>query len=187
MIEAETDIALGEGFAPAALAHRKLIGGAPAMIVVPALLFAGSLVLAWLISVALAASFPRWRMWTDLVNVAGLIVGIVLALRSIAHRQTRTFIAALRKIGSPPSLRTRYRFDDQGIETQSERASHRVPWSAALFVMPSKDYWLIQADTLTVIVPKRAFAGDAEEQAILDFARDHLDQAALARSDLEKR
>ena len=63
--------------------------------------------------------------------------------------------------------------------------SHRIAWQAVLFVVPGRDHWMVQADTLTLAVPKRAFADPAAEQAFLDLAKERMSEAARSRSVLK--
>jgi hypothetical protein len=111
-----------------------------------------------------------------------MTIGLLIGLRLYSRRHLTGFLGGLRQMGSPPLFPTRFRFGPDGIEIVNERVSHRVAWPAVLFVVPSREHWLLQADTLTLAVPRRAFADLAAEQSFLDLVQSHASEEARSRS-----
>jgi hypothetical protein len=182
-VEASADVELGEAFKPAAAAHARIYRGELKGTALLALLFIGGIVLGTAAGMAVSARYPQWGSWpTSILSIAGMTAGLVLGLRAYSRQHVGGFLAALRKMGSPARFPTRFRFTDEAIETVNERVSHRISWDAVLFVAPGPDHWLVQADTLTLAIPRRAFADPAAEQAFLDFAQARLSNAARSRS-----
>ena len=182
-IEAQADIKLGEAYKPAAEAHDRIYRAGIASIVVLALPFIGGIVLGTAAGMAVAMRFPQWGSWpTSILSLAGMVVGLGIGLRLYSRRHLTGFLGGLRKMGSPPLFPTQFRFGPDGIETVNERVSHRIAWPAVLFVVPSRDHWLLQADTLTLAIPRRAFADPAAEQAFLDLVQARISDEARSRS-----
>lgn len=182
MIEAQADVALGEAIRPSALAHSQVVKGGLALVVVPALVLAGAIVGSSLIGMVVARISPRLEGFAGLLWIAGALIGLTAALRIVARRQLDRYINGLRRLGSPPTFPTRFRFDDQGIGVDSSRHQYRAPWDSVLFVIPAPEHWLVQVDTMTLAVPRRAFADAAAEQAFVDLASERLEPGARNRS-----
>jgi hypothetical protein len=182
MIEAHANIALGEAIRPAALAHAKVSGGGWRLILAPALAFAGAMIAASLIGMILPLISLRLEGWVGPLWTGGALFGLILALRILSRKNIALYLNGLRKLGSPREFPTRFRFDERGMAIDSDRIHHRLPWSSVLFVIPAPEHWLVQADTMTFAVPRRAFMDGAAEQAFLDLVREHLSDAARARS-----
>jgi len=186
MIEAQADIALGEAIRPSALAHSKIYAGGFRLILLPALAFAGALVASTVIGMLLPLVSLRLEGVASLLWIAGGLLGVTVALRILQRQHLRGYLNGLRRLGSPDRFPTRFRFDEAGIAIDSSRHRYQVPWSSVLFVVAAPDHWLVQVDTLTLAVPRRAFAGAAAEQGFLDLAAAHLSPTAKARSVLRE-
>jgi hypothetical protein len=182
MIEAQANIALGEAMRPAALAQSKVYSGGLRLIFLPALAFAGGIIAATLVGMVLPLISLRLEAYNSLLWVAGALLGLTAALRILQRQQLRGYLNGLRKLGSPGTFPTRFRFDDQGIAVDGSRHRYQVPWSSVLFVIPAPKHWLIQIDTLTLAVPCRAFSDAASERAFVDLAAQCLGPEAKARS-----
>ena len=183
VVEANADVKLGEAFKPAAEAQARVYRGEIAGTVALALPFVGGVVVGTVAGMAVSIWYPQWGSWpTSILSLAGMTIGLFLGLRAYSRRHMGGFLAALREMGSPPLFPTRFRFTPEAIETENERVSHRIAWDAVLFVAPGRDHWLVQADTLTLAVPRRAFADPAAEQAFLDLAQARMAEAARSRS-----
>ena len=186
VVEAHADVKLGEAFKPAAEAQARIYRGEIAGTVALALPFVGGILAGTAAGMAVSAWFPQWGSWpTSVLSIAGMTIGLLFGLRAYFHRHSRGFLAALRKMGSPPLFPTSFRFGPEAIETENERVSHRIAWDAVLFIAPGREHWLVQADTLTIAVPRRAFADAAAEQAFLDIAEASLSEEARQRSVLK--
>jgi hypothetical protein len=185
-VEAKADIELGEAFKPAAAAHARIYRGTLSATLIFAALFVAGIVAGDIAGKEFVRWFPQWGDWPRAVlGVAWMVVGLLVGLQLYGHRQLSGFLAALRKMGSPAHFPTRFRFTPEGIETDNERVSHRISWNAVLFVAPGRDHWLVQADTLTLAIPHRAFADPAAEQAFLDLAEAQMSEPARNRSVLK--
>ena len=183
MIEAQADVMLGEAIQPAGLAQRRVYGGGWVALAAAAMLFAAIIVASSLLAGLLIPFLGP--LATNLIALLGMIVGGVAAVALYGRLHMRGFLDALRRAGTPSAVRTRFRFDEGGITVETERLSHSVPWSAVLFVMPSSNHWLLQVDTITLAVPRLAFAGKTDEQAFVDLAKANLPDGARDRSVFE--
>ena len=182
-VEAHADIELGEAYKPAADAQARIYRGELKGSALLALLFTGGLMFGTAAGMAISVYYPQLGSWaTSIFSLVGMTFGLFLGLRAYSRQHLGGFLAALRKMGSPPVFPTQFRFGPEAIETENERVSHRVAWDAVLFVVPSRDHWLVQADTLTLAVPRRAFADPATEQAFLDLAQARISAEARGRS-----
>jgi hypothetical protein len=182
-IEANADIALGEAFGPAALAHARVYRDEFSGTLIFGLIFAAGIIGGTMVGTALGAWFPQFRDWTtSILGLAGMVAGLFLGLRLYSRRHLTGFLAGLRKLGSPATLPTRFLFDAEGIRTENDRFAHRIAWPAVLFIIPGPDHWLVQVDTMTIAIPRRGFADAAAEQAFLDLARLRMSNEARERS-----
>jgi hypothetical protein len=182
-VEAHADVELGEAIRPAAEAHARIHRGELGATFALAVPFAGGIIAGTIAGMAVSLRFPQFGSWpTSILSVAGMFFGLVLGLRFYSRRHLTGFLAALRKLGSPATFPTSFRFDEDAISIDNERLSHRIAWPAVLLVVPSKDHWLLQVDTITIAVPRRAFADAAAEQAFIALAQVRLSEPARARS-----
>lgn len=182
MIEARADIELGEAIQPAAAAHARIYRGDFATILLAAIALAGGIIAATLVTLLLSRLEPRLNMISSVLWIFGAFLGLALALRIYARRHVRGFLGSLKRMGSPNSFPTRFTFDENGISVENERLSHRLAWPAVSFVMPTADHWLVQVDTLTIAIPRRAFSDLASEQDFLDLAAKQMRPEARGRS-----
>jgi hypothetical protein len=182
-IEGRADVKLGESYRPAAEAHDRIYRAGLASTILLALPFVGGIILGTAAGMAVSAFYPQWGSWpTSILSLAGMVVGLATGLRLYSRRQLTGFLDGLRKIGSPPLFPTQFRFGPDGIETVNSRVSHRIAWAAVLFVAPSRDHWLLQADALTLAVPRRAFTDATAEQAFLELVQASISDEARSRS-----
>ena len=182
MIEAEADVALGEAIRPAAEAHRHIYKGGFIPIILASLIFASASIVGMVLA---AAVTPVLGQWSGIVSMLGFVVGAILAIGFYSRVHLRGFLKGLRNLGSPESFPTRFRFDETGIEVDTDRVSHRVPWTAVQLFLPAAQHWLLQADTTTLAIPRRAFATAQDEQAFVELAKNSLTESARGRSAFE--
>ena len=177
MIEAQADIALGEAIRPAAEAHRRISGVGFGSLLAAATLFA-------VITVAgtfLAAWLHRYLgPLADLLSLVAFVAAAVAAVALYSRLALNGFLKGLKQIGSPDVFPTRFCFDEQRIAIETVRASHSLPWEAVQLVLASRQHWLVQADTTTFAIPKRAFSSSLNEQAFVILAKNRLSKDALA-------
>lgn len=179
MIEAEADIALGEAIRPAGEAQRRVYSGGPLNVLICAIVFAFFITVGGLGSSAL---YPAIGRTADFLSLLSVVIGGMVAIALYARLHMRGFLNALRKLGSPELSRSRFLFDEAGMAIETGRVSYRLPWSAVLFVASSRTHWLVQVDTTTFAIPRRAFAQLSDEQAFVDLAKRSISEAARARS-----
>ena len=181
MIEAQADVALGEAIRPAAEAHRRITRVGLVALAISATLFA-------VITVAgtsLAASLSRYLGdGANVVSLLAFVAAAVVAVAVYSRLALNGFPTGLKRIGSPDVLPTRFRFDDRGIAIDTDRVSYSLPWDAVQLMLPSWEHWLVQADTTTFAIPKRAFSSHVDEQTFVMLAKNRLTESALARSEL---
>jgi hypothetical protein len=182
MIEAQADIALGEAIRPAAEAHRRITRVGFGSLLAAATLFAvitvaGTFLAAWLHRYVGAGA--------DFLSLLAFVAAAVAAVALYSRLALSGFLKGLKQIGSPDVFPTRFRFDDQRIAVDTDRASHSLPWDAVQFVLASREHWLLQADTTTLAIPRRAFSSSTDEQAFVILAKKRLTEGALLRSEFE--
>jgi hypothetical protein len=195
MAEVSVEIGLGEGSRAASPAHLRLSGGAkrvlaPAMaglivgfVAAPML---GSIA-AWLIArFAGGAAFERiagtyWNAVT-LLQIVGAVVGWEMGEKLGLAQGFRRFLAAVAERGAPAAFPTRFRLADDGFHIDNGRLAHVAAWAAVLEVFEGPQHWLVQIDTVTVALPKRAFATREAERAFLRELASRMTPGARARS-----
>lgn len=182
MIEAEADIALGEAIRPAVEAYRRVYNGGWAAVIVASLIFATVSIAGTFVAVPLERNFGQW---SGILSILGFILGAVLAIGFYNRVQLGGFLKGLRRLGSPDFVTTRFRFDENGLEIDTDRVSYRLPWTAVQLFLPSPKHWLLQADTTTFAIPRRAFAQPEDEQAFVELAKSSLSEAVRERSVFE--
>lgn len=177
MIEAQADVVLGEAIRPAAEAHRHVYSGGWIPLFVAALIFAAASIAGMMLAAPL---MPALGEWSGILSILGFIIGAILAIRFYSSVQLGGFLRGLRKLGSPAALSTHL-----GIAIHTDRLSHNLPWTAVQLFLPSPKHWLLQADTITLAIPRRAFATSDDEQAFVKLAKGCLTEAARDRSVFE--
>ena len=182
MIEAQADVVLGEAIRPAAEAHRHVYSGGWIPIIVASLIFAGVSIVGTFLAAPLA---PALGQWSGILSILGFIVGAILAIGFYSRVQLGGFLKGLRRLGSPDVVSTCFRFDEAGFEIDTNRVSYRAPWTAVQLFLSAPKHWLLQADTTTFVIPRRAFAKPEDEQAFVELAKSRLPEAARNRSVFE--
>src|SRR5687767_1371777 len=179
IVEASADVALGEAIRPAAEASAQVYRGELAGTFFLALPFVGGIIAGSLAGMIVSWQFPQWGSWpTSVLSLLGMTLGLYYGLRLHSRRHLTGFLGGLRRMGSPETFPTRFRFDEAAIAIDSDRLSHRIAWPAVLFIVPAKDHWLVQVDTLTIAIPRRAFADGEAERAFLELAGTRMTEAA---------
>jgi hypothetical protein len=183
IVEASADVALGEAIRPAAEASARVYRGELAGTFILALPFVGGIIAGSMAGMVVSWQFPQWGSWpTSVLSLLGMTLGLYFGLRLYSRRHLTGFLAGLRRMGSPELFATRFRFDEQAIAIDNDRLSHRIAWPAVLFIVSSKDHWLVQVDTLTIAVPRRAFADATAEQGFLALALECMTDESRGRS-----
>lgn len=183
MLEAHVDVALGEAIKPAAAAHNRLAPAHWISGIWPGLGFAAGVILAWAVNYGLF----RAGLGSELANTAVwlicVIFGLLVGFQFAARRHLAAFLASLRRLGSPPTFLTRLRIDDEGLSADNNRLSIRASWPAIHFLVKTDDHWVAQADSMTIVIPRRAFAEPAAETAFIRAILERISPEARRRSD----
>lgn len=168
MIEATTDVVLGEGIRVAGEAQRRVYGGGIGLVLFCALTFGIVAALGPWIGLWLR---PMVGSWSDLVGLLFLIGAGIGSIMMYGTLHRRGFLRNLKRLGSPGTIATRFVFGESGISVETDRISHSLPWSAVQLIVRVPDYWLLQVDTTTLAIPRRAFANAADEQAFVELTK----------------
>ena len=182
MIEASTDVVLGEGIRVAGEAQRRVYGGGIGLVLLCALTFGIVAALGPWIGLWLR---PLIGSWSDLVGLLVLIGAGIGAIVMYGTLHRRGFLRSLKNLGSPETIATRFGFRDSGLSIDTERMSYNLPWSAVQLVVRVPDYWLLQVDTTTLAIPRRAFANADDEQAFVELMKNQIPEAVRGRSVFE--
>ena len=135
---------------------------------------------ALLASGAAAAPSSTGELLTGIGAIFGWALGLSHAQR--AHRQR--FLAAIRKRGAPPEAAVTFALADAGLNIDTQRIRYQIAYEAILEVIETASAWLLQADTTTIYLPKRAFGGDRmAEIAFIEQLLNRMNSDAQARSD----
>ena len=121
----------------------------------------------------------------DFISLLAFVAAAVAAIALYSRLALTGFLKGLKRIGSPDVLPTRFCFDDERIAIETTRVSYSLPWDSVQFVLASRQHWLVQADTTTFAIPRRAFSSSADEQAFVILAKSRLSRDAIARSEFD--
>ena len=124
----------------------------------------------WLVSVSV------------LIQLLATVAGFALAWNAATRRHAAKFLAGVKARGTPETLRFTYTIEPVALVVASDRISHRLAWHAILEVIQAPEHWLLQVDTLTIIVPRRAFADEQAERAFLRTVLERITPEARERS-----
>ena len=187
------EIRTGEAFEVIPVAQARMVGGQKFMAVYQFVgLFAGmvlSSILAQLLPFILRP-FGTEADWGDqwLVSLAiflellGTVLGYAIGWNLAVRRHAKKFLAGVKARGSPEALTFTYAIEPDGLAVSSERIAHRLPWAAILELIRAPEHWVVQVDTLSVILPRRAFADEAAERAFIGAVLDRMAPEARDRS-----
>jgi hypothetical protein len=182
------ELRLGQSIALAPIAQARMIGSQWFVLAYQiAGLLLGITLGTWLaFRVPIAMVVQDWLVPTYL-PVQGLIVlcGVIgwstgLSLAQWRHRAK--FLAGIKARGTPDSVRASYAVEDAGLRITTPRVDYSIAWDAILEIVPSPETWLIQVDTITYLLDKRAFADPQAERAFLAEVLQRIRQDVRERS-----
>ncbi len=115
-------------------------------------------------------------LYVDLYGLILAVVGLVLACMPLIRRYTH--IRAYRD-SKKYQGEIEVTFADEQIEVRSNDGESRLKWSVYSKMLDTKNFLLLYlSPRLFSIVPKKAFAGPADE--FIDFAKDKISQQSSA-------
>ena len=124
----------------------------------------------WLVSVSV------------LIQILATVMGFAVAWNAAVRRHATKFLAGIKARGTPETLRFTYTIEPEALVVASDRIVHRLAWQAILEVIRAPEHWLLQVDTLTIVVPRRAFADEDAEREFLRTVLERITPEARERS-----
>lgn len=115
---------------------------------------------------------------TAVLAVLGFVLGLTAAERSYHQR----YMIGMYERGMPAGVTARFVIGEDALVFDTTRIVHTVPWPCIAEVSPTPRSWLIAADFSTFVLPKDAFASEAEERAFIGAMVERLSPAARERS-----
>lgn len=190
---ASAEIRAGEAFPLLPIAQARMVGSQRFM---AGYQLAG--ILAGMLVSGILAQLLPWPLdwlgieadWGDqwLVSVAvfiqllGTVTGFAIGWNAAVRRHAKKFLAGVKARGTPETIAFDYAIGPDGLEVSSDRISHRLAWHAIQEVMRAPDHWLLQVDTITIIMPRRAFADEEVERRFLRAILERITPQARERS-----
>jgi len=187
------EVRAGEAFAVLPLAGARMVGS---QAFIPVYQFAG--IFGGMLLSALFVGLLPWMLyyvgieadWGDqwlvsvsvLIQILATVMGFAIAWNAASRRHAAKFLAGIKARGTPETVRFTYTIEPDALVVASDRISHRLAWQAILEVIQAPEHWLLQVDTLTIIVPRRAFAGEDAEREFLRTVLERITPEARERS-----
>jgi hypothetical protein len=119
---------------------------------------------------------------TFLLPLIGSAAGLWLGYRALGRIFEKAYHAALAARGSPDEADCEWEIIDEGFVTRSTRGTSTTRWEAISEVFKADAYWIVLSDVAVNVVPRRAFAGEAAERAIVAALLGRLSSPARDRS-----
>jgi hypothetical protein len=192
-LTASAEIRTGEAFPVLPIAQSRMVGRTAFLHGYPFVgLFAGMMMssfvvmaLPWLFSVVgIEASWDDdWLVSLSFViQLIGTVMGYAMGWNAAMRRHAAKFLVGVKARGTPETIRFHYAIEADALAVSSDRISHRLAWHAIQEVMPAPDHWLLQVDTITIILPRRAFADEKAEGSFLRELLARISPEARGRS-----
>jgi hypothetical protein len=124
----------------------------------------------WLVSLAI------------LLELTGTVMGYAIGFNLAAKRHGRKFLAGIKARGTPETAAFTYSLEPDAFVVSNGRLTHRVAWPALQEVIRAPEYWLLQVDTITIVLPRRAFGDEAAEREFLSAILERMAPEAHERS-----
>jgi hypothetical protein len=193
-MQATAEIRAGEAFPVIPIAQARMVGSQWFML---GYQFAGVLA-GMLLSSILAQILPSILRpfgveadWGDqwlvslaiLLELTGTVMGYAIGFNLAAKRHARKFLAGIKARGTPETTTFTYTLEPDAFVVSNQRLTHRVAWTALQEVIRAPEYWLFQVDTITIVMPRRAFGDEAAERAFLSTLLERMAPEARERSE----
>ena len=179
-LTASADIRTGEAFPVLPIAQSRMVGGKAFLHGYPFIgLFAGMMLSSFLVMalpsllhlVGIEADWDEeWMVSLSFViQLLGTVMGYAIGWNAAMKRHAAKFLSGIKARGTPETIQFTYEIQPDAFAVSSDRISHRLAWSAIQEVIPAPEHWLLQVDTITIILPRRAFGDQGGER---DFIRE---------------
>ena len=195
MMKVKVDIERGEATRVSPIAFQAIAGSWKRSLVAAAvgmaigLLIAPTLAATIIFLVLLAAgpdaaslSQVHHERFTATLEIAAALLGWKLGEMHFWKRHMDRFVRGLGDRGSPERLATTFAIEPEGFRVESERGTMLARWASVVEIWRVASHWLIQADSLTLAVPRHAFLTAEEEREFVAKLAGYLTDAARRRS-----
>lgn len=167
----EAVIGLEEALDVAPAATARMIGPQRFVLIyqivgVSAGMLVGALLSAWL-PAAFAAFGSRVPVLLEPLMLVFGLLGWSLGLSRAQSLHRAKFVAGIRRRGMPAEVTMSFAIEDAGLRIATPRMTYCIAWDAVLELVETSRAWLIQADNLTFVLPRRAFSDKLQEKAFL--------------------
>jgi hypothetical protein len=192
-MQATAEIRAGEAFPLIPIAQARMVGSQRFML---AFQFAG-LFTGMVLSSFLAQMLPfilrpfgiegdwgdQWLVSTAIfIELLGTVMGYAIGWNLATKRHARKFLAGIKKRGTPQMATFAYSLEPEAFVVSNQRLEHRVSWPALQEVIRAPEHWLLQVDTITIVLPRSAFEDEAAERRFLGDILDRMTPEARERS-----
>jgi hypothetical protein len=117
-----------------------------------------------------------------MLQVVAAILGWKLGEMYFGKQHLDRFLRGLAAWGAPKTLATTFTVEPDGFGVESDRGTMLARWHSIIEIWCVPSHWLIQADCLTLAVPRRAFVSTEEERGFVTKLAGHLTDEAQRRS-----
>lgn len=189
------DMELGEAVRVAPIAFQAIVGSQRWSLIPAAIGMAIGVVLAPTLGViifllvfkvagqqAAMAVHGRQESFSVALELAGALTGWKVGEARYWRRNTARFIAGLKERGSPAIFTTTFTIGPDGLRTGSERGGIFASWPSIVQVWSIPSHWLVQTDSLTLALPKRAFPTAQDERQFISALSVSMTEEARQRS-----
>jgi hypothetical protein len=174
------DMELGESVRAAPIAFQAIAGSWRKILIPAAFGMAIALVLAPTVGAAIlmlvffamgpeaAGRMPsHYEPFFVTLEIAAGLIGWKVGENRGLKRNYQRFFDGLRERGAPETVPTRFSISKTGLRATSERGSFVASWTSILEVFATESHWLVQSDSFTMALPRRAFASPNTERAFI--------------------
>jgi hypothetical protein len=98
------------------------------------------------------------------LEIAGALIGWKMGERWYWKRHIDRFVRGLEERGTPAKVETAFSIEQEGFRTVSVRGTTIASWPSIIEVWCIPTHWLIQTDSFTFALPRRAFPTEEQER-----------------------
>jgi hypothetical protein len=192
-MQATAEIRAGETFPVIPIAQARMVGSQGFML---GYQFAGILV-GMVSSSVLAQMLPsilrpfgivadwgdQWLVsLASLITLTGTVMGYAIGFNRAAKLHAKKFLAGIMARGTPEVATFTYTIEPEALVVSNQRLTHRVSWPALQEVIRAPEHWLLQVDTITIVLPRTTFGDEAAERGFLAAVLERMASEARERS-----